>query len=172
MRGPALIPSGVTQRFYGVNVCGSAVIPDYETARAFARRLSRIGYNSVRIHHHEKSLVVKDDMTTLDEEAMRRFDGLVAACVDEGLYLTTDLFVSRAPVPRRACGVDEDGTFSGREMKELSHFHEGVYSNFCAFARNFLTHRNVYTGRPSSRSPATARGATGFRPGTGTDVSC
>ena len=145
---------GVSQRFYGVNICDSANVPDYETAKTFARRLARIGYNSVRIHHHEKSLVIKDDMTTLNEEAMRRFDGFVAACIEEGLYLTTDLFVSRGPIPRRACGIDEDGTVSVWEMKELSHFHEGIYSNFCAFARNFLTHRNAYTGRTLAEEPA------------------
>ena len=145
---------GVKQRFYGVNICGSANIPDRETARAFARRLARVGYNALRIHHHDGVLVDKDDMTTLDEEAMCKFDGLVAACIDEGLYLTTDLFVSRGSIPRRACGIDEDGTVSVWEMKALSHFHEGVYSNFCAFARNFLTHRNVYTGRTLAEEPA------------------
>ncbi len=144
---------GVPQRFYGVNVCGDANTPDYETAQAFARRLARVGYNAFRFHHHESSLVQKDGVT-LDEEKMKRFDGLVAAFVENGIYMTTDLFVSRHPITYRSIGIDLDGVVQMGEFKELVQVHEGAFQNYLRFARNFLGHRNVYTGRTLAEEPA------------------
>ena len=51
---------GVPQRFYGVNICGNANVPSSrEACDRFAAQLSRIGYNTLRIHHHERDLVSK-----------------------------------------------------------------------------------------------------------------
>ena len=145
---------GVTQRFYGVNICGDANTPDYETARKFARRLAMIGYNALRFHHHESCLVQRKDGTSLDPEAMKRFDGLVAACVENGLYMTTDLFVSRRPITYRALGIDLDGVVDMSEFKELVQAHEGAFANYLQFARAFLGHVNPYTGRSLAEEPA------------------
>ncbi|MDD4102508.1 MAG: hypothetical protein PHU80_07745, partial [Kiritimatiellae bacterium] len=48
---------GVAQRFYGVNFCFSACFPSAEQADMLAERLVRLGYNSVRIHHHDSLCV-------------------------------------------------------------------------------------------------------------------
>ena len=58
---------GVAQRFYGVNLCGSANVPPFSQARPFAARLARMGYNAVRVHHHENALT-KADGFTLDDK--------------------------------------------------------------------------------------------------------
>ena len=144
---------GVAQRFYGVNICGDANTPDLETAEKFARRLAAIGYNALRFHHHESHLVQKDGVT-LDPEKMRKFDGLVAACVRHGIYMTTDLFVSRRPVSYRSVGIDLDGNVQMDEFKELVQVHDGVFANYLAFARAFLGHVNPYTGRSLAQEPA------------------
>ena len=148
---------GVPQRFYGVNVCGDANVPETaEEADRFAANLARIGYNAVRIHHHERHLVGEDG-TTPDPERMARFDLLVAACVEHGLYLTTDLFVSRShALPWRAIGIDRDGTVPTEKFKILCAFHEPAFSNLCAWARAFLTHVNPHTGRSLAEEPALA----------------
>ena len=75
---------GVPVRFYGINICGDANAPAPEEAEAFAAALRKLGYNAVRFHHHETSLVVHDaakGSTELDPAGMARFDALVAACV-------------------------------------------------------------------------------------------
>ncbi|MBR0056382.1 MAG: hypothetical protein IJP66_03560, partial [Kiritimatiellae bacterium] len=148
---------GVPQRFYGVNVCGDANVPETaEEADRFAANLARIGYNAVRIHHHERHLVGEDG-TTPDPARMAKFDLLVAACVKHGLYLTTDLFVSRShALPWRAIGIDRDGTVPTEKFKILCAFHEPAYSNLCAWARAFLTHVNPHTGRSLAEEPALA----------------
>jgi len=146
---------GVAQRFYGVNICGNANTPDLETARKFARELAKMGYNAIRFHHHEASLVQADGVTP-DPEKMKRFDGLVAACIENGIYMTTDLFVSRSPISYRSVGIDLDGDVVMAEFKDLAQFHDGVYRNFLQWSRNFLNHVNAYTGRRYADEPALA----------------
>ena len=165
---------GVPQRFYGVNLCGTANLPESrEEAERFIAHLARMGYNAVRIHHHEKWLVREDgklpdpggsgaespalDGTAIDGSQMNKLDLLVAACVKHGIYLTTDLYVSRGHViPWRAIGIDKDGPVRQDSYKILCAFWEPAYSNLCAWSRNFLTHVNPYTGRSLADEPALA----------------
>ena len=147
---------GVPRRFYGINVVGDANIPTYDESLRFAEHIRRSGYNSVRLHHHEMHLVKKDSRGALelDEDAMRRFDGLVYACISNGLYISTDLFVSRRPISYESIGIDRPGNVSEQEFKELVMLHEGAMSNYLAWARVFLGHRNFYTGRRYADEPA------------------
>ncbi len=151
---------GVSQRFYGVNVCGDAnTPPTYEDSRRFAARLRKTGYNALRFHHHEATLVEKmndPSATTLNPARMKQFDGLVAACVENGIYMTTDLFVSRRPIAWRAIGVDRDGALGMGDAKAWLQVHEGMQSNLFAFVRNWFNHVNEYTGRRLADEPALA----------------
>ena len=158
---------GVPQRFYGVNINGEANTPSTpEAAERFAANLARMGYNSLRIHHHGRALLSEPghvnepdrcaDDTRPDPAAMDRFDALVAACVRHGIYLTTDLCVSRSHyVKWRSLGIDRDGYITRiHDYKVLCSFWEPAYSNLCAWSRNFLCHVNPYTGRSLADEPA------------------
>ena len=146
---------GVPQRFYGVNVCGSANVPPEDSADRFVRTLVRSGYNAIRFHHHDGHLVDKSDPAALkpDEKALRRFDALVAACVKHGVYITTDVYVSRTPT-WRSVGIDRDGKMSMPDFKSLVPVHKGTWENYKAFARLFLGHVNPFTGRTLAEEPA------------------
>ena len=149
---------GVAQRFYGVNLCVAANFPSRKAAaEELASRLARIGYNSVRLHMFEEILTEgSPDGTTINESRMAQLDDLAAACIDKGLYLTTDLYVSRRPA-WRALGIDRDGRcVKWAEFKDLCLYHEGAYSNLCAFARQLLGHVNPRTGRSWAEEPALA----------------
>ena len=158
---------GVPQRFYGVNINGEANTPTSpEAAERFAANLARMGYNTLRIHHHGRALLSKPghynkpnecaDDTMPDPEAMDRFDALVAACVRHGIYITTDLCVSRSHyIKWRSLGIDRDGYITRiHDYKILCSFWEPAYSNLCAWSRNFLCHVNPYTGRCLAEEPA------------------
>ena len=158
---------GVTQRFYGVNLCGTANMPrTAEEAERFTVQLARMGYNTVRIHHHEKWLVSKDgvlessasaDGTDIDPALMDKLDLLVASCVKQGIYLTTDLFVSRSHVvPWRSIGIDLDGPVPPDKYKLLCAFWEPAFTNLCDWSRKFMLHKNSYTGRTLAEEPALA----------------
>lgn len=152
---------GEPQRFYGVNLCDTAIFPaTLDDARRMARTLAQIGYNTVRLHHHDSLCVDRDDpqRTRLDDTMMRRLDALIAACKEEGLYISTDLFVSRTrtPIAWRAIGVDRDGFMTMQEMKRTAPIHEGAYSNYLAFARNWLNRVNMYTKTRYADEPTIA----------------
>ena len=154
---------GVPQRFYGVNLCNTANLPSSpEAAERFVANLARIGYNALRIHHHERDLIAENggwlpdqDDTVPSPAQMEKLDWLVAACVAHGVYLTTDLYVSRSYATRwRAIGIDRDGRMAGPSFKILCAFWEPAYSNLCTWTRNFLCHVNPFTGRSLAKEPA------------------
>ena len=136
---------GEPVRFLGVNMGEGCIIPQTrDDARAFAKMIRRLGWNSIRLHHHEQPLIGKDGFS-LDPDKMRRFDAFIAACIDEGIYFHTDLFVTRK-VPGREL----------HEFKESILFDENSFSNYLAWAKMFLNHRNIYTKRTWAEEPALA----------------
>ena len=148
---------GERRRFYGVNLCfGANYFQSPESADLFAEELARRGYNAVRIHHHDGMLVDKaKGSTVIDPVRMKELDALAAAFIRHGLYITTDLYVSRA-VPWKEIGEDKPGTIPIGEYKMLVRENEAAYSNLCAFAKNWLTHTNAFTGRRWADEPGLA----------------
>jgi hypothetical protein len=147
---------GRPQRFYGVNLCGTANFPDHDLADKLVTRLKRFGYNAIRLHHHDFGTVQGSaDGLTLNEKNMDRFDYLVAAAIREGMYLTTDLFVSRTRgIKWRHIGIDRDGNVESFRFKALCATYDPAFENWAAYAKNFLLHENKYTGRRYVDEPA------------------
>ena len=148
---------GVPLRFWGVNFNYGASVPPETEAGQIAARLARLGYNSVRLHHHDGGIVRKTDSgVELDEGKMRRMDALIAACAKQGIYVSTDLYVSRkaSRAGLSVSGTDRD--VKGMEYKELLLFHEGVASDYFGFVRAFLNRVNVFTGVRYADDPAIA----------------
>ena len=180
---------GKPQRFCGVNLCFTANYPDHATADALATRLRRLGYNAVRIHHHDGiwknafdsrhagvegvgdaasgSVNAGNDGpesascppagpgggVTVADDDIDRLDYLLARCYENGLYATTDLYVSR-PVAWRDIGVDQDGEVDIHVFKMLCALYEPAFENWAKFAEDFLLHENPYTGRRYIDEPA------------------
>ena len=147
---------GRPQRFYGVNFCGTANFPDHALADTLVTRLKRFGYNALRLHHHDAGTVEGSaDGVTLSPENMDRFDYLVAAAIREGIYLTTDIFVSRSrAIKWRHIGVDRDGLVDMQLFKALCAVYDPAFENWAAYAKNFMEHENKYTGRRYADEPA------------------
>ena len=178
---------GVEQRFYGVNLCFSANYPDHEVADRIVDRFVRLGYNTIRVHHHDgawakayarrevANLVPEGQLNAAEggdlkarsanlsgEAALKsvdvvnddidRLDYLLAKCFEHGIYVTTDLYVSRT-VLWRDVGIDRDGDMDKQLFKTYVGLHDGAYSNWCHWARAFLEHVNPYTGRAYKDEP-------------------
>lgn len=137
---------GIPARFYGVNLCNTANYLSSNEVEQVTDRLVRLGYNAVRIHHH-------DTLWAESEENRDALDRLVSACVRKGLYLTTDIYVSRR-IPWRDLGVDRDGVADGQSAKILMMATEEGFDNWKRFARDFLKRRNRFTGRCLAEEPA------------------
>ena len=150
---------GEPVRFWGVNISSGANFPDVAKADAIAAHLAALGYNAVRIHHHDGGLVAQNPDAFgpggpgLDPDALRRHDALVAACAKHGLYIITDIYVSR-PVSWQSCGIDREGTMSKGQFKHLAPIHDGAFANWCAFASAWLCHTNAFTGVRFADDPA------------------
>ena len=145
---------GVAQRFYGVNLCfGANYGQTRQEADVFAKRLARLGYNAVRLHHHDGILAGgAKDGTKINPKSMAELDALVAALFDNGIYVTTDLYVSRR-VPYREGGLDRDGFFEMGEFKDVVRTNDAAMANLERFAKEWLTHVNPYTGRRWADEP-------------------
>ena len=146
------------RRFYGVNLCETANFPGHALADELVARLKRLGYNSIRFHHHDEkwknALAARAGRKGVDDAASGRvadddidkFDFFVAKAIENGLYITTDLYVSRQ-VAWRDIGFDRDGFVPNNVFKSLVALHEPAFENWASFARDFLLHENPYTGR-------------------------
>jgi hypothetical protein len=146
----------VPRRFYGVNLCFGAHYLSKEEADRLAERLVRLGYNTLRIHHHERDLVQgQTSSTILNPQKLDQLDYLVSALIRHGIYLTTDLYVSRS-VSYREIGIDRDGQIPMDTFKILIPVHAGAYENWKKFTRAFLGHVNPYTNRRYADEPALA----------------
>ena len=143
------------RRFYGVNLCFSGQYMTHDEADKLAERFSRLGYNAVRIHHYEGDLTRGKKSTELNEEKVEQLDYLFAALGKRGIYITTDLFVSR-PVPYKDVGIDKPGNVGMDDFKVMIPARPAAYENWKAFATTLLTHVNPHTGKRNADDPALA----------------
>ena len=163
---------GVEQRFYGVNLCFTANYPDHDVADRLVDRFVRLGYNTIRVHHHDgawaaaharRGLAVSSSQLPVDggsgaeppvvvTDDIDRLDYLLAKCFERGIYVTTDLYVSRS-VNWRDIGVDRDGEMNKHLYKTYIGIHDGAFADWCHWARAFLEHVNPYTGRAYKDEP-------------------
>ena len=173
---------GVEQRFYGVNLCFTANYPDHDVADRLVDRFVRLGYNTIRVHHHDGAWAAayegrrtKDEgrsadaqggsgaeslsgrgrparETSADEPSappaddIDKLDYLLAKCFERGIYVTTDLYVSRS-VTWREIGIDRDGEMNKQLYKTYVGIHDGAFGNWCHWTQAFLEHVNPYTDR-------------------------
>ena len=137
---------GTEQRFYGTNISNTVNYPSHEESVAFADRMARSGYNLLRVHHYDK------DWNS--EENIDRLDFLIAELIKRGIYITTDLYVSRN-VAWRDIAIDKDGDANLQLYKFLvGSLYEPALNNWKAFAKSFIEHKNPYTGRAYKDEPA------------------
>ncbi|NLE54718.1 MAG: hypothetical protein GX617_07265 [Lentisphaerae bacterium] len=148
---------GKAQRFYGINFCGNGQVNPHEQAAELAERLQRLGYNTVRFHHHENSLIDRSNgqSTKLNPDAMDKLDFFFAELKKRGMYSTTDMYVSRR-VYAGEIWPGATGDLDMREFKYLVPVCPAAMANWKEFSRNFLLHKNPYTGLTYAEDPAMA----------------
>jgi hypothetical protein len=149
--------AGKPQRFYGVNLCFMAQYLEDEQAVELAERLYRLGYNTVRFHHHESHLQDRSqgDSVRINPLRQAQFDRLFAELKKRGIYMTTDTYVSRK-VFAKEIWPDATGDVSMNDMKMLLPVNDAAFANWAAFTRNFLGHVNPHTGLSLAEDPAMA----------------
>ena len=124
-----------------VNICGQA------------KRLSALGFNLVRLHHHDSSWVTPNvfDMSSgttrkLRAESLVILDQWVKCLNDEGIYIWLDLHVGRTFLPK-------DDLAGGSEVKDetlaraFAFVNPQIERRLHEFGRQYLDRKNTATGQ-------------------------
>ncbi len=155
---------GSEARFWGANVQAYALFNATDDAiEQQARRIAALGFNLVRIHHHDSAdwspSVFDDDADNtrvLDDKRLDRIDYWVKCLKDNGVYVWLDLHVGRPFRPGdQVEGYDElKAGRSGRQAKGLSYVNKSVTDRMKEFASAYLTRTNKYTNTRYVDEPA------------------
>ncbi len=143
---------GKPVRFYGTNLCFSSNYPGKADAEKIADRLARIGYNAVRLHHYDAELTDRSakDSVTLDPRQLDRIQYFIHCLKQRGIYVIIDLYTIRET---RANEIPEIGRPVRDGYKALVPLLDSAMANWQQFARNWLTHKNPYTGMTLAQDP-------------------
>ncbi len=91
-------------RLYGVNLSFATNFPSGQEATRLAKRLRKLGFNAVRLHHMDtspgketnppRSLLTPDAYPTFNQIALTRLANFIRVLGQEGLYVNINLHVS------------------------------------------------------------------------------
>lgn len=150
---------GTPARFWGTNVTAYAL---FETDRAAiarqAKRLSAMGFNLVRLHHHDSGWVEPNifdgQSRRLRRASLESLDWWIKCLADEGIYIWLDLHVGR--VFREADGIGGFAELPRGDGRGFSYVNPRIGALMDEFARAYLDRPNVHTGRTIASDPAIA----------------
>ena len=156
---------GTPARFWAGNLAASALFSDKEAMPAAAKRIAQMGFNLMRIHHHDSTswvdptVIDKSQPTSqvLNEQAMDKLDYLISCLEKEGVYVWLDLHVGREfktadNIPGFA-EMDKRGTGKA-EGKGFCYYNDRVEQLMKEFNEKYLSHANPYTGKAFKDDPA------------------
>jgi hypothetical protein len=153
---------GSLARFWGTSVQANALFQGRKEDVALqAKRLAALGYNLVRIHHHDSPWVRPNvfdpfGQTTqkLDDRALDRIDWWVKCLKDEGIYVWMDLHVGRQF--SKGDNIDGFAELARRQGsgKGFSYVNPSIEKLMLKFADQYLFRTNPYTGKRYTEEPA------------------
>jgi hypothetical protein len=147
-------------RINGVNLCETAIYTSKSEMEKLAVYFAQQGINSVRFHHHDNSLVdpKSPNSTTINMANLDKLEYFIAKLKEQGIYITFDIYTSRRlkagdnlEVFKRYPGYLSTGHTGA---KNAFIFCDDAFENWKTFARNWLTHKNPYTGMTLAEDPA------------------
>ena len=160
--------NGAEARFWGGNIAAYSIFVDKEQIRAQARRIAQLGYNLMRIHHHDSMRWVgrtvidksRSDSQHLDDEVIDRLDYWIKCLRDAGVYVWLDLHVGRLFKEGDNIGegfaemMRRGQAGRGTEGKGYCYFNERIEQLMKDFNTRYLSHVNTYTGLAYKDDPA------------------
>lgn len=145
---------GTPARFWGCNVAAYTIFLPDDQIELHARRIAELGYNLVRIHHHDSmgwvdpTVIDKNraDSQQLNVDALGRLDYWIKCLREQGVYIWLDLHVGREfkegdNVP----GIDEVRR-KGKLGKGFCYVNDRLAELMEQFNREYLDHENPHTG--------------------------
>ncbi|MBI5723456.1 MAG: cellulase family glycosylhydrolase [Planctomycetes bacterium] len=154
---------GTPGLFWGGNIAAYAIFSEKDAIAEQAKRIAQLGYNLMRIHHHDSMSWVtrtvidkkQKDSQHLDDEVMDRLDWWIKCLKDEGVYVWLDLHVGRIfqDGDEIGDGWDEIKKRKG-EIKGYCFMNERIVKLMQEFNEKYLNHVNSYTKLAYKDEPA------------------
>jgi hypothetical protein len=163
---------GTPARFWGGNLAAYTVFaaprqgPGLENYRREvvrqARRMSQLGYNLMRITHHDSDWVnpnvfgaKSNSNRRVDHEALDALDWTIKCLEDEGIYVWLDLNVGRVLKPGDGVTEGADEIVRNRGFYVgFSYYNRQLQELMKEFQAQYLDHVNRYTKRRYKDDPA------------------
>lgn len=155
---------GTPARFWGANLQARALFrTEPDNIRVHARRIAALGFNLVRVHHHD-SVWVRPNVfgskapatLTLEPKSMQRLDEWIAALKAEGVYLWLDLHAGRKLTAADGVTWFEE-IAKGKAIADMRGFNYvsiSIQGLMLAFQDAYLGHFNPLTGLSYADDPA------------------
>ena len=155
---------GTAVRFWGTNLTAySLFATSPNNVKRQARRLSELGFNLVRIHHHNSSWVTPNvfgpnvtDTRTLNAAMLERLDLWIKCLRDEGIYIWLDLHVGRQLTADD--GIENFAEISrGKRTADLrgyNYLNTSIQQAMQQFNSAYVKHLNALTGLRYKDDPA------------------
>jgi len=157
---------GTKAHFWGTNLTASALFLRTTPLLVCnqARRLSKLGFNLVRIHHHDSDWVSPNifgvqraSTRELNAASLEKIDWWIKCLRDEGIYVWLDLHVGR-----RMTGSDgveafdeiADPSTKMADPRGYMYVNDSLKARSKEFAEAYLTHVNQHTGIAYKDDPA------------------
>ena len=171
LRGPVraegadlVFEDGTPIRFWGANVQAYAIFST-EPAQIcrHAKRLSALGFNLVRLHHHDSHWVNPNvfgrkasDTRSLDQMALDRVGQWIACLKAQGIYTWLDLHVGRRMSSADGISHAEEIERSEGDIRGYNFVNRSIRDRMAEFQSAYLSYVNPHTGLSFKDDPAIA----------------
>jgi hypothetical protein len=155
---------GTAAKFWGANLQAHTLFSTSdENIKKHARRIAQLGFNLVRIHHHDSKWVKPnifknpdDNTRELSTESLHKLDLWIKCLKDQGIFIWLDLHVGRTFTKND--NIDNFADLAkGKEFSEakgFNYFNVSIQRQMQAFNAAYLSHVNAFTGIAYKDDPA------------------
>jgi hypothetical protein len=165
MQDKMVFQDGSVARFWGTNLAAYALFgTSRDNVRQQAHRLSELGFNLVRLHHHDSDWVDPNifggtrapDTQHLSPDMLEKLDWWIKCLKDEGIYVWLDLEVGRRfKAGDGIYGFDEISKGSPTaQLWGYNYVNLSMQQAMQRFNEAYVNHVNVYTKTRYGDEPA------------------
>lgn len=162
---------GTRARFWGTNITAATLFKTSKSnVKKQASRLSKLGFNLVRLHHHDSVWVNpnifgskdRQDTLRLSKKSLDKLDWWIKCLKEEGIYIWLDLHVQRGlKKGDNIFAFDEirgktRDKYRGADLKGYNYVNPSIQSAMQQFNLAYVTHVNPYTKLAYKDEPAIA----------------
>ena len=171
LRGPVraqgadlVFADGTPIKFWGANIQANAIFSTKSTIICqHAKRLAALGFNLVRLHHHDSDWVRPNvflhnatNNLSLNPIALDRIGQWVACLKAQGIYTWLDLHVGRRMSAADEISFANEIEKTEGDIRGFNFVNETIRDRMAEFQTAYLSHVNPHTGLSFKNDPAVA----------------